>query len=349
MTLLIRSSGTAHMRRRLDEVLRYVRFFRPGFTADNLTAVSGDVTRERLGLPEHEYARLARCVTHVVHSAASVDLAGSYGALRHSNLVGTRHVSRFAEQCRDLSCLLVLSTAYVAGRRSGDILERELDCGQDFLNHYERSKFDAELLVRSRSDQVPTVIVRPSIVVGDSRDGHVLSFQHMYVPLYYIGAGAIREHPGDQEALLDVVPVDYVAEVVTRVLAAPACVGNVYHACGGVENLLPFASLRDAARLALTERAPGARSPRSGPSSSPALVRRLSHLFQYLGSTKRFSVAELARDLGDQAPRCPHPEDYLPRLMAFWRSTDFGRRMPWADPRPAAAERDALREAGGRC
>ena len=39
---------------------------------------------------------------------------------------------------------LMVSTAYVAGQRSGDILEEELDCGQNFVNHYEESSYTGQ-------------------------------------------------------------------------------------------------------------------------------------------------------------------------------------------------------------
>ena len=341
LTLLIRASGPEHLRGRLEEVLRYVRYFHPGLLVSNLEAVAGDTTRELLGLPRETYVRLGRSVTHVVHSAASIDLGGSYAKLRHNNLGGTQKVARFAEQCRDLRCLLLVSTAYVAGRRSGDILEEELDCGQDFVNHYERSKFDSEVYIRSLAGRLPTIIVRPSIVVGDSRDGHTLRFQNMYLPLYFIGIGALHEVPGDQDTLVDIVPIDHVAEVVTRVLRQSACVGNVYHACGGAEGLVPFTFLMAAARRALTDRR-GLRESRQslGRVSVPsrALSERLGFLFQYLACSKRFSVANLARDLGEQAPRCPHPESYLPRLMKFWQLANFGQRMPWCRESSATME-----------
>ena len=47
--------------------------------------------------------------------------------------------------------------------------EAELDCDQDFKNHYESTKFWAELEVRRRMGRIPTTIYRPAIVVGLSR------------------------------------------------------------------------------------------------------------------------------------------------------------------------------------
>ena len=56
----------------------------------------------------------------------------------------------------------------MAGDRKGVVYEHELSFGQGFKNHYESTKFQAELWVRERMDRVPTTIYRPAIVVGDS-------------------------------------------------------------------------------------------------------------------------------------------------------------------------------------
>ena len=65
-----------------------------------------------------------------------------------------------------------MSTCYVSGRYDGEFTEDGLDEGQAFRNHYESTKFEAELLVRkAMADGLPATIYRPGIVVGDSRPG----------------------------------------------------------------------------------------------------------------------------------------------------------------------------------
>ena len=41
-----------------------------------------------------------------------------------------------------------MSTCYVSGRYDGVFAEDDLDVGQAFRNHYEATKFEAEMLVR---------------------------------------------------------------------------------------------------------------------------------------------------------------------------------------------------------
>ena len=177
---------------------------------------------------------------------------------------------------------------------------------------------------------MPLTIVRPIIVVGDSRDGHVLAFQNMYLPLYYIGTGAILNPPGEHETLLDIVPIDHVAEVVVRTLHHPACEGGTYHACSDEASLLSFSRLEQAARDALAKRRSFLR--RRGSqigASSAVLATRLGAFFDYLANSKRFSSEALRRDLGVHAPSSPLAAEFLPNLMQFWRQSEFGRKMPW--------------------
>ena len=68
--------------------------------------------------------------------------------------------------------------------------------GQDFRNPYEQSKFEAELLVRERSRSLPIQVVRPSIVVGDSRTGLTPAFNVLYWPLRAFSKRHLSGPPG---------------------------------------------------------------------------------------------------------------------------------------------------------
>jgi thioester reductase-like protein len=327
VTLLIRAADQGGAEARLVELLKYTRYWNPSLDYSGVEAVCGDVTEHALGLAPVDTARLQSIVTHVVHSAASIKLGGEWAEMRHINVEGTRKVAGFAMGCSQLQRLVPISTAYVAGRREGEVLEADLDKGQVFVNHYERSKLEAEQLVRSLMSKIPVTVVRPSIIVGDAKDGHIRSFQNIYTPMYFVGTGAIPALPGEPDVLLDIVPVDYVAAVVVKTMHAEACVGGTYHACSGEGRLVSLSTLRDAARQTLGK----ARwNPKAVAQS--ALVKKLTCFFDYLAHTKCFGSEDLKRDLASAAPEQPNPSDFLPRLMGFWKGANFGRRMPWLSP-----------------
>src|SRR4029079_13588380 len=79
-----------------------------------------------------------------------------------------------------------------------------------FRNSYERSKHEAEALVRSST--LPWTIARPSLVGGESTTGWTASFNALYGPLAGFAAGASPVLPARRRSPVDVVPVDYVAD-----------------------------------------------------------------------------------------------------------------------------------------
>src|SRR5919197_1219826 len=128
-----------------------------------------------------------------------------------------------------------VSTAYVAGTRHNEVREDELDAGQDFRNPYEQSKHEAETMVRKHQRKLPITIARPSIVVGERGTGWTSSFNVIYGPLRAFASGAFPVLPGRSSAIIDVVTVDYVADSVLALTAAPEAEGGTYHLVAGDE------------------------------------------------------------------------------------------------------------------
>jgi nucleoside-diphosphate-sugar epimerase len=126
-----------------------------------------------------------------------------------------------------------ISTAYVAGWRSGVVYEHELVLGQTFKNHYESTKFQAEVWVRQTADRVPTTILRPAIVVGDSQTGETQKFDGPYYLLRAIAQAARQGRPpiqiGRSKSTFNVVPVDYVVRAIAAAGADPATAGETLH------------------------------------------------------------------------------------------------------------------------
>ena len=142
----------------------------------------GDITDPLLGLGRRGLrARWPSDVVAVFHLAAIYDLAvGAAAGRARQRRRAPSTSSTSAARAPRLERLHYVSTAYVAGPRSGLVLESELAAGQAFKNHYESTKFAAEVIVRASMDDVPTTIYRPAIVVGDSRTGETQKFDGPY-------------------------------------------------------------------------------------------------------------------------------------------------------------------------
>ena len=131
-----------------------------------IEVLAGDITEPRLALGEDRYGRLVAETDVVHHLAAIYDLAVPAAVAHRVNVEGTGNVLAFCAAVEGLDRLNYVSTAYVSGDRTGVVYEHELDRGQGFKNHYESTKFQAEVWVRSMLDRVPTTIAGRRIVVG---------------------------------------------------------------------------------------------------------------------------------------------------------------------------------------
>jgi nucleoside-diphosphate-sugar epimerase len=202
------------------------------------------------------------------------------------------------------------------------IREAELECGQRFLNAYEWSKFNAERLLRAASGHVPVTVVRPSIVVGDSADGHIACFSTIYEPLRRIAEGRVRRIPGRAEVPLDIVPLDHVAEVAARLVARSGADLRTYHLTSGPEGAIPVGDLVDRAIRWAAARGFAARGePARFVDRARSRRTGLQVFFDYLWHAKAFDTAALRAALPDGLPSCPNVRDYLDTLLDYhWRS-----------------------------
>jgi long-chain acyl-CoA synthetase len=309
--------------------------------AGRVTAVAADIEHHGLGITPERRAWLAERTTDIVHAAASVSFSLPLDESRHINVEGTGRLLDFAHEAHargGLTRFAYVSTAYVAGTHEGEFREDQLDVGQDFRNAYERSKFEAETLVREEADRLPVQIFRPSIVVGERASGWTASFNVLYAPLKAFARGALQVLPAHRSAPVDVVPVDYVADAIFALATGPV------EARAETFQLVAGGEATTVGRLAaLGAEQFGRRPPRVLP---PLLYRRLLHPLLMRGLPERSSRA-LARSevffpyftmrvafddrrararLERQGIRVSPVERYLGRLIEFAREADWGRR-----------------------
>jgi thioester reductase-like protein len=285
-----------------------------------LTAVAGDIERPGLGLAEPTTAELAEEVTTVLHCAASVSFDLSLEDSRRVNVEGTRNVLDLARRCRRLERLSYVSTAYVAGEPRRLFQEDQLDVGQRFRNPYERSKFEAERMVRERGRGLPLQILRPSIVVGDSRTGRTSSFNVLYAPLKAFARGAIPAIPARRSSPVDIVPVDYVAD--RAVELADGGPDGTFHLVAG-RNATTVGRLLELAAAQLGRKPPAV--------LPPTAYRRLLHpwLRRKHGGLRRMEVyfpyfAMRVRFDDRRLGPAPPVEDYFHRLVEFAERARWG-------------------------
>jgi thioester reductase-like protein len=286
--------------------------------------VTGDITTPGLGIEGGEARALRDEWVEAYHLAAVYDLAVAPEPAHRINVLGTQNVLEFLGAARNLERLHYVSTAYVSGNHRGIFSETDLDVGQGFKNHYEETKFLAEVEV-SRSG-VPRTIYRPGVVVGDSRTGETGKFDGPYFVL-----GAMERLPspglfirlGRGNGTVNIVPVDFVVEALARLSSSDVSRGKTYHLTdpnphGPVEIARLFAKglgKRFAFIPVPLRVAKAAFAPRS--------VRRFfgmpAEALDYFDDATRHDASQATADLRALGLECPSLPDYIPRLVDFYR------------------------------
>jgi nucleoside-diphosphate-sugar epimerase len=199
-----------------------------GTPRDGFRVMEGDITREDLGLSAEDLAEARREATVVFHLAALYDLAVRQDIAMRVNVEGTRNVNGFARRLASLRRYHYVSTCYVAGRRTGRILESELRHAAGFRNHYEETKYLAELEVEALKAELPVTIHRPAVVCGDSLTGETAKYDGVYYLIKYLLMQPrllSLANIGNRDVRLNVVPIDFVVEAMAALARDERAVG----------------------------------------------------------------------------------------------------------------------------
>jgi thioester reductase-like protein len=294
-------------------------------TRGRIELITGDITAQGLGIPAKAARELRRSLAEAYHLAAVYDLAVKRDVGRRINVEGTKNVLEFLDKAARFERLHYVSTAYVSGNTRGKFRETDLDVGQGFKNHYEETKFQAEVEV-ARSG-VPSTIYRPGIVVGDSRTGETGKFDGPYFVLRVmerLPSPGVFLRIGLGFGTVNIVPIDFVVEALASLSASPISAGKTYHLCdpephapGELAGM--FAKAIDKRFVQVPVPLKVARA-----FFSPKPVQRFfgmpGEALDYFDDPVRHDTAQASEDLGALGIECPRLADYLPRLVEFYRA-----------------------------
>jgi thioester reductase-like protein len=196
-----------------------------------VVVVPGDITEDDLALQPADLERVKAEVSDVYHLAAIYDLAVPEELARKVNVLGTAKVVKLLRSfpAGRTPRHHYISTCYVAGSREGMIFESELDRGQGFKNHYESTKYAAEVLVERSKKDVDTRVLRPAIVIGDSRTGETQKFDGPYPMFGAIMMGLMLIRPGAGRGRVNLVPVDWLVDCLAAIPKQPDTAGKTFH------------------------------------------------------------------------------------------------------------------------
>ena len=152
---------------------------------------------------------------------------------RRVNVDGTANVLRFCTSRRSKPRLHYVSTCYVSGSHEGIFGEDDLDEGQVFRNHYESTKWEAEMAVHlAMADGLQATIYRPGIVVGDSTTGVTQKYDGPYFLaaflLRQLGVAVVPAVGDPDKVRVSLVPRDFVVDAMDELSVLDASAGRTY-------------------------------------------------------------------------------------------------------------------------
>lgn len=193
-----------------------------------------------------------REVNVIIHSAADTSFSPARSAnIERVNIGGTRQILDWAGKLPELQTFVYVGTASICGTNLANSHIQEDQSPNVCASHlvrYCHSKLVGEMDVIRAIPAEKQLIVRPSIIMGDSRDWRPRS----YVILWALAVmNSIRLVPANPLASIDIIPVDYAAQAIAALLfsrrqwttyhisAGQQCATNLRKVLGLLSHLSP--------------------------------------------------------------------------------------------------------------
>ena len=299
---------------------------RVGVADDRLALVTGDITEPSLGLATPQ--KHADGADDLYHLAAIYDLGVDREPAERVNVAGTERVLAFAARA-SVDRLHYVSTCYVSGRYDGVFGPDDLDVGQSFNNHYEATKFEAEVAVQDRMGEIPTTIYRPAITVGDSDTGETDKYDGLYSLLRLLARQSqialVPVQPPSRRYEFNVVPRNYVVDAIARLSHSEETGDRVYQLCDPnpptVRRLISLCASavgRRALRVPIHART-SRRLVEWLPGVEAALGVEPASL-DYLAHPTHYVCPNTTRALSGTALSCPPLAGYIDSLVAYMQA-----------------------------
>jgi thioester reductase-like protein len=317
--------------------------------------IRGDVTKsDRLGMDERDAAKLRAQVTHVLHCAAGTTFTLPLEQAREINVAATRAMLDFARSCARVEAIACASTAYVAGKRTGVILESDTSAEAEWVNNYEQSKHEMESVARDAMATLPVSIYRFSTIIGHSATGVVTAFNAIHHALRLFYQGLAPMVPGELATPIDLIPMDFAARAMHQLFMRRFQPHQTYHICAGAsrscsldellaqtaevfERSRPAWRKRRIARPAVVDSETYALFVRSVEESGNVVLQRATQAVQafawQLAFPKTFDTSRTDAALVDSGIAAPHVRTFYGKVVTFCVQTNWGR----ADSGGAAA------------
>ena len=219
----------------------------------HLQIISGDLTCNDFGVDTVTYKWLKDQTDLVIHAAANTNLLKTYKELRGINVESINQMVSFAgeEGGKELHYISSMAVSGYTDQSYRTFSEDDFDSGQRFLSDYERSKFDAEQVIRRYfNNGGKGKIYRMGHIAADSTNA-IFQMNANKNRIFQIlnGIRLLRMIPGDYNETVSFSFVDIVARgIVSSCLHLPEELKDCLH----IENPQKYSFLDLADRLSDT-------------------------------------------------------------------------------------------------
>ena len=205
---------------------------------NKLRLCKGDILAHNLGMDTDVLLEISSKEIIFWHLAANLSFSESEKkAVSETNIRGTENFVKFVNGLKGK--LIFMSTAYVWGDYKRVCRETEPYGDIKHRNIYESTKLAAERIVRQRSN-LPYLILRPSIIIGNAYEGKAVGCTfgyYRYTYMFHFLKKRIIDRfkapllvlPYPENCTVDLVPVDYVVDAAIRLSKNSAANNRIFH------------------------------------------------------------------------------------------------------------------------
>lgn len=209
---------------------------------DKVVPICGDIMEPNLGISAHDEEILINNVNIIIHSAATVRFDEPLKLAFEINVEGVKKVLNLSKKIKNLNVFVHVSTAFANCDRTSikeviyepkvkvDVLQESLEWLDDKLvdeltpkilegkpNTYTFTKAVAESVVFEYKNEIPLVIVRPSIVAVSAEEpfpGWIDNINGVTGLILATGKGVLRTMYCKADAIADLIPVDFTSNLI---------------------------------------------------------------------------------------------------------------------------------------
>jgi NAD(P)-dependent dehydrogenase (short-subunit alcohol dehydrogenase family) len=221
--LLVRSGSKAKLKKMLEDMDAPMK---------RIDLITGDLTKKSLGVTKKNRDLMTGKVKHFYHLAAIYDMNAGLEEQMAANVDGTSHAIHLAEAIK-AKCFHHVSSIAAAGMYPGVFREDMFEEAEELNHPYFKTKHESEGVVR-HTCQIPYRIYRPGMVLGHSKTGQIDKIDGPYY-FFKLIQKLRNTFPkwmpmmGIEGGHLNMVPVDYVVDVIDHISHKKGLDGGCFH------------------------------------------------------------------------------------------------------------------------